>query len=206
MSYQDMLWNIIIFLTMIFMLSIVQIATKVKIKDNDIQEDAQYLVVMNWPDKAASDVDLWVLTPTNEKVGFQNHGKNNVNLERDDLGLHNDIIYSTKKGEPDTITYLNREVTRIRTKQDGKYVVNVQFYERKENPFTHEGDPEQMPVTIELQEIHPKYSVTYRTTVIITKEGEEKTAFSFYLKDGQATDFSEENVPFILKDLSTAVQ
>ena len=94
-------------------------------KKKDIELEEQLLVKLEWADEASSDIDLWVLLPTEEIVSFKSKERRIATLERDDRGTTSDLIYvdGVEKFHKD-----NTEIVRIKYLEDGEYYISVQYY------------------------------------------------------------------------------
>lgn len=121
----------------------------------DIETLGLYAVVVRWPDGSRSDVDLYVRDPRGGIVYFAASDSGVLYLEHDDLGA------------PDR---LNSERALIREVVPGEYVVNVQAYDLRES---------RVPVEVELWRLRGADRPIYRTTVVLTRTGQERTAFRF---------------------------
>ncbi len=176
LSFIDMLFNILLGFAMLFFLALI-LANK-PTQDKKIDSKAEIMIVMTWPNESSDDVDLWVLSPELNKIGFKSRENGYINLDRDDLGMSNDYV-TDEKGKRKLIL-LNKEVTSIRAMKNGHYVVNVSLYDRHPNPLkggTVDMDP--IPVTVELIQLNPNVRTVYRVQVMLDVRREEKTAFSF---------------------------
>jgi hypothetical protein len=114
-------------------------------------------------------------------------GNSYMFLERDDLGWSNNFtMLEGKRVEIPT----RREVITFRGKEDGRYVVRVQFYMSKDAKTGKAGEspPQPVPVKVELIRINPKYNILASKEVPMANAKEEKTAFSFIIKDGEIVD------------------
>jgi len=194
-SFIDMLFNIIIVFVLLFFISIL-LMNPVS-KKNDIEAKADLLVTMTWPDDNPHDIDLWIKPPVGRVIGFTNRENSYLFLDRDDLGISNNFTIINEKKVPISI---RREVMTFRGKEPGRYVANVQFFLAKDpngRQAMYDGVP--VPVVIELVQINPVYKILARKEVILTMVREEKTAFSFIIRDDNVTEIdtiSEEH--FIL--------
>ena len=162
-SMSDLMFNLVIIFCLLFFLSFLQININ-KQKKQGVRPPAEILVMVEWPDGMASDVDSWMLMPNNDIVWFRDQDKNICVLDRDDLGSGNNTIVL-----PDgTIIRddTNKEIITIRTKAAGKYLVNVHLYNRKNNE-------QKIPVTVTVMQINPMVMNLYKGTVFLTMEWQE---------------------------------
>ena len=195
LSYIDLLMNLSISFAAIFMLSVILINKPVKAQRN-IEERAKLLVVMTWDPKSADDLDLWIKTPTGEKVGYTNVNGVIAHLQRDDMGPINDFVQlpdHTRK-----YARFNQEITSIRNKTEGHYVVNVEFFRRHTDPETHQLSHEPVTCTVELIQIDPVYKELQVRNVTVNDAGDEQTAFTFDIANDQVEDIGYAREAFVL--------
>lgn len=125
------------------------------------------VVEIQWQDGLDADVDLWVQAPGDTPVGYSNKGGESFNLLRDDLGKISDV------------TDLNYEIAYSRGIPAGEYTVNVHMYRAGRTQFP-------LPVKIVASvKSSPEESTRQllTTTVTLTRENEEITAFRFRLDE-----------------------
>lgn len=165
-SFLDLLFNMLLAFTCLFVLAFALINQNKKTPD----VKASYLITFVWPKELDNDVDAYVEDPEGNLVCFVRREDGLMHLDRDDLGHKNDTV-QTKFG---TITYQeNKEIVTLRGTSAGEYCVNVHAYN-----FNHNVPTE---VIIQLEKISPTYSVLIQRKVILKKNGDEKTAFRFKL-------------------------
>ena len=188
LAFVDLLFNLILGFVFLFVVSFLLINDPTK-KDN-VEEKAEYMIILSWDNDKGVDVDLWVEGPEG-LVGFRNTLQGFMNLDRDDLGHRNDII---KKGpNAGEIVRINREVVNIRGFQPGEYVVNAHYY------FTNLGKiGSRINVDVQVIKLNP-YSQVFMGTKQFTFKGEEQTFVRFSMRpDG--TYYGVNQLP---KDLVT---
>jgi hypothetical protein len=125
------------------------------------------IVEIRWPETFDTDVDLWVLGPKDQPVGYSNQGGLIFNLLRDDLGHRDDI------------SKVNYEVAYSRGRPAGEYVVNLHLYRNASGTMP-------IPVTViaSLKKDAASSAVPLATTNInLLSENQEVTAFRFELSD-----------------------
>ncbi len=193
LSFIDMLFTLLIGVFSIFIISTLLLGDPKAGKK--IDETSQLMITLTWGDNSADDMDLWVLDPSKDQIGYSHRQNSFVSLDHDDLGNgENYIIVNGVRQE----IYHNEEITRIQKMEPGHYVVNVMFYARKEDPQTHIKSFGPQPVTVTLLEVNPAYSVLFKRTFMMNNEFQQETAFSFDITaDGQVDDFTTEEVPFL---------
>lgn len=195
LSYIDLLMNLSISFAAIFMLSVMLINRPVKAQ-HAVDERARLLLVMTWDPQSADDLDLWVKTPGGEKVGYTHPNGLVANLQRDDMGPINDYI-ELPNGTRQYRRF-NQEITSIRSMAEGHYIVNVEFFRRHPDP--ENGRRSQGPVrcTVELIQVDPSYKQLEQRAITLAEAGDEETAFSFDITNGQVQDIGYAREGFVL--------
>ena len=189
-SFIDMLFNIIIAFVLLFFAAILLINPPAKKKD--IEAKADLIITMSWQDLSPHDIDLWVKPPDGHNIGFTSKENSYIFLERDDLGVTNNFVM--KDGVKVTLP-TRREVISFRGKIPGRYVVNAHFYMAKDNegasrPEVYDGVP--VLVIVELIQINPTYKILARKEIKLENVKQEKTAFSFIIRDDLVTSIDTE--------------
>lgn len=141
---------------------------KAKQSEDADRAPGNVVIEIQWQDGLDADVDLWVQAPGDTPVGYSNKGGKSFNLLRDDLGKISDV------------TDLNYEIAYSRGIPAGEYTVNVHMYRAGQTQFP-------LPVKIVASvKSSPEESTRQllTTTVMLTRENEEITAFRFRL-DGK---------------------
>jgi hypothetical protein len=185
-----MLFNIIIVFALIFFAAVLLMNEPTKKKDTEAKADM--IVTMSWPDLSPHDVDLWIKAPDGAPIYYSHKENSYLFLDRDDLGVSNNYI--VKDGEKIQLS-VRREVASFRGMAPGRFVVNSMFYAAKKIDGTVEVDKsviEPIPVVLELIQINPVYKILARKEMILTEVKEQKTAFSFIIRDGLITDIDTE--------------
>jgi len=202
-SFIDMLFNIIIVFVLLFFVTVMLMNPQSK--KEDIESKADILITMSWPDHSPHDIDLWVKPPNGVPI-FYNHRENSfVFLDRDDLGISNNFVI---KDGVKTPLAPRREVMSFRGKEPGRYVANVHFYLPKTpdgtKADTYDGTP--IPVVVELTQINPVYKILAKKEIILTFVKEERTAFSFIIRDDVVTELTMDvEEPFLQGSGTTVV-
>lgn len=197
LSFIDMLFNLVLGFCLLFFIAFLMMNPPSQ--EKKIESKAEILIIMTWPDQSPHDIDLWILSPELKSVGFPRRESEYIHLERDDLGITNDTVI-THDGKIQHI-YLNQEVITIRSKQPGRYVVNVQWYSAKallnEDGSQQPIDLSPVPVKVQLIQVNPTYKIIAVRDLLLGNVKEEKTAFAFEIVDGEITDVRYDDVPFI---------
>ena len=181
-GFVDLLFNLLVGFTFLFMLAFILINPVAKKEAHDPK--AEYLVIMSWDDNSKADIDLWIKDDVDTIVGFRAKDVALLTLDRDDLGDRNDMYTSKENVE---LVPVNREVISIRSKTQRRYVVTTHFYNNL-------GDPDVTPqnIKIELLQVNP-YKILKIVEVTLSEPSEEKHVFEFeVLNDGDVV-FHESN-------------
>ena len=192
-AFIDLLFNITVGLTMLFIIAFLLINPVAK--KGDIIVKAEFIITMSWPSSSQDDIDLYLKDPADNMVYFRQKDKGLNNLDRDDLGTSNDVV-STVSG--DVFYRLNEEHITIREIIPGQYIVNAHWY-AKSNVTTRMDNGEMyqpndnVPVTIKIEKLNP-YQLIYVGTKVLNYQGDETTFLRFTLDDDAKV--VETNLPF----------
>jgi hypothetical protein len=159
-AFVDLLFNILVGFVFLFLVAFLMINPVAK--KADIEKKAEFLITMSWPHTSPQDIDLWIMDPQKNKVGFSSKETGLMHLERDDLGWANDTVNVGGK-----ITLLNQNIENvtIRGIQPGDYYVSVHFYS------LNQIIKKPIPVKIRIEKINP-YSILYEGTKYLKVEGQ----------------------------------
>jgi len=189
LAFVDLLFNLILGFVFLFIVSFLMINEPDK--KSEVEQKAEFMIVLDWDDDKDVDMDLWVETP-NGKVGFVNPSQGSVFLDKDDLGFRNDT-YTLENGEMKTVP-INREIINIRAFESGEYIVNAHLYGGRfiSGTTTSVGSKsagvignkltEYLNVKLNIYKLNP-YSVVYSGDKIFTTLRQEKTFTRFTIKD-----------------------
>ncbi len=174
-----------------------------------IDSVAEVIITADWPNEIGNDMDLWLLMPNDQAVGYSQKQVSEVSLERDDLGNRE---WTTVDGKL-VKRHVNHETLFLRGLREGQYVVNIHYYSDRALDKCSEGapqctpayDPEKpktptvVPVRVQIVRVLPSYKLIHSVEVILNREGLEKTAFRFFVNfDGEITHVSNDNLQFVL--------
>lgn len=161
---------------------------------------AELIIEMTWPDNNFDDLDLWLLLPNGQQVGFNNKDVGVATLDRDDRGGYGDT-YTAESGGPTQVIRVNKEVLTIRANVPGKYAVNVHYYHdfTSEELGIEEVDVIPNPVTVKMTKLNPKLVELVSRRLEVGKVGSQRTAFCFALDAaGKVTNVDQTcSLPFI---------
>jgi len=175
LAFTDLLFNVLIGFAFMFIIAFLLINPVEK--DAEVEAKAEFMIIMEWDDQSAYDIDLWMMDPVGNIVGFPNMNAGLLHLDKDDLGQSNDTVIladgSTK------IIYLNREVMTIRGIVSGEYVVNNHLYSMK-----GQAAKGPMDVTTRVIKLNP-YMEVHTGIVTLPVHGAEETVIRFTIgRDG----------------------
>lgn len=191
--FTDLLFNLVVGLVCLFFLSLLLINPITE--DKKIESKAEFIIIMDWPQRSNADLDMWVELPDGTVVGYQQKQNSVVTLERDDIGMATDTHlnrYGDTVFNPD-----NSEIITVRGILDGEWTVNVHYYGSRSIPANHiSGWVDDPPVVIERRipvqvqvrviKLNPSYKVVSTKKVLLTFQKEERTMARFLLdEDGK---------------------
>lgn len=169
--FTDLLFNALMGFTFLFVIAIIFLNPDPK--SGVITPKAEYIVTVNWKDLSPNDVDIWVEEPNGGVVWFRNPEAGLLHLDRDDRGNFNDTIVV---GGEEITNPLNQEVVTLRGSLAGEYVVNLHYYETKDNS--------PVEASVKVEKVNPKLEVVYYGNLTLEAKGEEKTAVRFRIAPG----------------------
>lgn len=176
-AYRDILMNTILGLVCIVGIVVLLISVKQKLADQQAQPPGNLMVHIVWsPD---DDVDLWLDGPDEPRpIGYSNKGGALWNLLRDDLGYASPLK-------------IHFEDAYTRGIKAGEYRINVMCYRCSTVPVEVKVEVSLNPGTNGKEPL--KTLVT--TSVVLSEQGQEKTAIDFVLnEDKEIAPGSENNV------------
>lgn len=171
LGFNDLLLNLVIGITALFILSFILINPVAK--KAVIEPKTEFIITVDWNDQSEVDLDIWIKDNYGNIVNFVRKENALVFLDRDDLGLTNDTMVNPETGQVTTVK-INREVISIKTREPKEYTVSLHWY----------GKNSQEPVTatIELISVNP-YSIISQRTAILTEKGQEVKIFKFTVNE-----------------------
>lgn len=166
--FTDMLFNVLLVLSLLFAMALVFINPPAK--DGNVNIKADFMITVSWPDNDPNDIDTWVRDGAGRTCWFKARDEGLMHLDRDDRGNANDrvIVNGQEIQNP-----LNQEVVTLRGIEPGEYTVNVHYY-KSENR-------EPVKVTVQVVRINPRAEVVWYGNVSLDRPGEERTAVRFTL-------------------------
>ena len=171
LAFNDLLFNIMLGFVVLFIIAFLLINPPTK-KD-DIPMKAEWLIIVEWPPELIDDVDVWIKAPNGDLVGFKNKETGLLHLDRDDLGISNDMIRVAGDLIPNKI---NREIITIRGLVPGEYYVSLHMYSKKTKG--------KVPVTVSVMDINP-FKEVYNITKEMSFRGQQIALPGFVInKDG----------------------
>ena len=161
-----------------------------------VEMKAEYLLTMEWPEGNHDDIDLHLLLPDQKMVNFNNREVEHAMLDHDDMGTNG--FYKTADGELVRIPE-HKEVITLRAVVPGDYVANVQVFRVNDDTEDMHSDPKlPFPVKVRLIKLNPRVEELAVAEVVLSRVGEQKTAFQFTIaQGGDMTVDRQADVPFI---------
>lgn len=166
LGFTDLLFNALLGFVVMFVLAFLLINPIAK--TGAVDNKAEFLITLAWPDGRKEDVDLYVADPEGRLVWFRSREAGLMHLDRDDLGLGNDVMEVAGKK---VVNPVNQETVSIRGIATGEYIVNLHLYR------DDRGKP--VPVKVKVEKLNPKVELVYYGDVTLNRRGEERTAVRF---------------------------
>jgi hypothetical protein len=165
-------------------------------KRNALEQKAEYMVTLTWPDGSLDDVDLHLRLPDERALNFRSKEVDYVVLDHDDVGFNGRVTF------PDgTVRLLgHKEIATVRALVPGTYVANVHLFRRNDVDWTGAPAAVKLPysVHVTLTRINPRVEELVAVDVPLSEIGEQKTAFAFTVQpDGAASVDTHADVPFL---------
>src|SRR5918995_519718 len=89
-GFTDLLFNALLGFVVMFVLAYLMINPIAR--SGAVDPKAEFLITLTWPDGRKEDVDLYIEDPAGNLVWFREREAGLMHLDRDDLGLRNDVI------------------------------------------------------------------------------------------------------------------
>ena len=156
-------------------------------KQGKIDTKAEFIITMGWPDGHPDDIDLYAEDPLGNIVWYHEREAGFMVLDRDDRGgLNNTITVNGRKMS----SPLRQEIVSIRGIVPGEYTVNVNYYLA--------AKPATVPVSVKIEKVNPAVEVIFYDTIMLERQGEEKTAARFRIADnGSVVDVNRRDKSLI---------
>jgi len=194
LSFQDMLMAMIAVYAFLFVIAYALI--KPADQKPGLEMKAEYLLTLEWPEGNLDDIDLHLLLPSQKIVNFDNREVEYAIIDHDDLGTNG--FYKRADGEVVRIPE-HKEVITLRALVPGDYVANVHVYRVNNDTADRASDPKlPFPVKVRLIRLNPRVVELAVAEVILSRVGEQKTAFQFTIAEtGDVTVDRQADLPFI---------
>lgn len=172
LGFIDITLNIAQLTLILFFLAFIHMG-KTDIGPGKIDVSDNYIITLQWNSESTHDIDIHVMGPNKEVIGFRHQDATWGTLERDDRGTLNDV--QIIDGVPLQFK-LNREVIHLRNMADGQYVVNVHMYSLRDETVDLPQN-----IDVEMIQILPTYKVLFKQRYdgLMLANKEEFTAFAF---------------------------
>ncbi len=179
LGFTDLLFNALLGFVVMFVLAFLLINPIAR--SGAVDPKAEFLITLTWPDGRREDVDLYVEDPGGNLVWFRSREVGLMHLDRDDLGMRNDVIEIAGR---QVLNPLNQEIVTIRGIMAGEYVVNVHLYR------AIDGEP--VPVSVKVEKLNPKVELVFYGQLTLSEQGDERTAARFSVAaDGRVRDVNQ---------------
>lgn len=174
LAFNDLLFNVLVGFVMLFVIAFLLINPPTK--KEDVPSKAEVLIILEWEDEAADDVDLWVQRNNERPVGFSNKVVAPLHLDRDDLGWSNDRVVVDGQVK---IIRTNIETMTLRGNAPGNYYVSVHYYNQVQD---------QVKYKVTVMKVNP-FKQVYSVTGVLSSMREEQRLPAFTIdKDNMVTD------------------
>ena len=155
----------------------------ISVQNNDAKSPkpkAELIIEMNWEDFSNHDLDLWLLTPTNEIVfyAFREAMNGLITLERDDRGINNSLDTNVIPTRQETVVFRNLV--------NGNYAITAHLY-RVDGSSAEVGATLDAPIpfTVKIINLNPSYQVVFSKSFEFLLVREEKFIVRFAIEDGK---------------------
>lgn len=185
-----MLFKALQVVAFLFFIALILVAPEAK--SGKVDNKAEFLITMTWPDNHPDDIDLFVQDPLGHIVFYRRREAGFMTLDRDDRGGANDFVMVDNVKIPSPI---RQEIVSIRGIVAGEYIINVYHF------TATTGKP--VSVSVKVEKLNPTVQVVHYDTIELNSSGEEKTAVRFTMDShGKVTTVSREQKS-LLRTLST---
>lgn len=177
-SYIDLMWAALVCFMALSVYSLMAAAVK---REVSVKPQGDLIFTLHWDPASDSDIDLWVLAPGDQPVGYSHPTDVHCNLVRDDLGHGGD---SQSR---------NEEMTLCRGTPAGEYVVDVMAYNVRDGKFP-------VGMTVSASRVTPSgVEQVFSKKVELGHNGEQFTVTRFKIdKDGNVLEGSFNDLPMPL--------
>lgn len=182
-AYIDLLINLLTGTVVLFILTTLLIAPITK-NNEGIKKNADYVITLEWSKDIDCDVDLWLRDPLNNIVSYKSKEAGLMYYERDDMGKRLSVFKIN--GKDQVVDPDNKEYITLRGTFKGEYVLNVHLYSclnTEQNRGLAPGTLIDVPVTIEVTQINPSFSVIKTIQMKLDSVWQEKTVLRFVMND-----------------------
>lgn len=179
LAFNDLLFNVLVGFVFLFVIAFVLMNPIAK--QGDILTKAEFVIQVDWGETRVEDIDLWVQRDDNVPVSYRHKKSSVMHLERDDLGIKNDIVVIDGS---ERILRTNSETLTIRGIVPGDYYVGVHYYSEMQGYKYSQKilDDRIVEVEVVVTKINP-YSIVYKGKAILTQEGETANIIGFTVNE-----------------------
>ena len=165
-SFVDLAFCLVFGFVLLFTVAVTQL--NVKLKEADIEANAEFIITLTWQEGHDHDVDMWVRDPQENLLFFRTKEVGIMHLDRDDLGNTNDTY--EEDGEV-KIVRTNQEIVTIRGFMTGEWILNTHFYRVSKNL----KDEKVARCNVVVTRLNPKAKIVINKSFILSSYWEEKT-------------------------------
>ena len=196
-AFLDLLLNTALAFACLFVLAFVHMRPPTQTA-KAVEPKAEFVLEMTWPDGSLDDIDLWLMLPDGQKVGFNRKDIGLATLDRDDRGGYGDAYLA---GSERRLIRTNREVIAVRGIAPGRYIVNAHYYAKFTEDvigFADEWKLPSLPVKVKLTQLNPRIVEVGANEVTLSTVGEQATVFAFDVDDkGAPRLHTDADLPFV---------
>lgn len=172
--YKDAFTLILLGIVVLFIIVLAHVNPVGDENNAEIDQPGNLSIDLTWPLQQNTDLDLWILPPDGNVVGYSNKDTPMFNLLRDDLGGDPNNIHNT----------MNYEIAFARAVIPGEYVVNVHVY----NSYSELPVTATVTVKLRIPGSDNKVDTFLTKEIILTAKGEELTVFRFTVNEDGLID------------------
>jgi len=168
---------------MLCIVSVVIVAVApVKARTDGIKPKAEYLISADWDVMLDSDVDLWVVNPSQKPIFYGSRQVGCADLDHDSLGFQTSLVTLADGSTIRAIS--NKEVISVRCFEPGHWDIAVNLYSDRELA----GGRKDIKVHVEVVGLNPEVRTVFAKDVALDRVGQTVNVVSFEMeRDGKIT-------------------
>jgi len=168
---------------MLCIVSVVIVAVApVRARTDGVKPKAEYLISADWDVTLDSDVDLWVVTPSQKPVFYGSRQVGCADLDHDSLGFQTSLVTLADGSIVRAVS--NKEVISVRCFEPGHWNIGVNLYSDRELARGRKD----IKVHIEVVGLNPEVRTVFAKDVGLDRVGQTVNVVSFEMeRDGKIT-------------------